>query len=407
MNIQRTEILNGFPAYSEKKLIKAECSGFPETDLVSQIAQAMHKSKRPVILLGHGALNSGKYSEFVELAEKTDALVVSSLLGMGAYDTHDSRFMGYIGHTGHLSANKAVHQADFLLVLGARLDVRQTGTVTDQFVPNGEVAWIDADLSELNSPRVKTKWKVNCAIEEFLPELLKSLPKEAHLSERSWMEHIKNIKDLQIEDRDYSSTNGLFPKPVLSQLSLKLRDIPYTLVTGVGCHQHWAARHLPLSPNKQTLLTSAGHGTMGYDLPAAIGASMASPGQLVLCVVGDGSLLMNIQELASIKERRLNIKILVMNNRRLGIVSQFQKMNWGSDPTTGDFAEVNFSEVAKSFGIVSDKLTDCSKIEEKVNWLIHYKTAALLEVMIDPKADILPMLLAGQTMDKMWMGYQE
>ena len=143
---------------------------------------------------------------------------------------------------------------------------------------------------------------------------------------------------------------------------------------------------------------------MGYDLPSAIGAAMAQPDRRILCVVGDGSLLMNIQELAALRERNLDVKILVFNNRRLGIVSQFQLITWGTDPTTGDFIAPDFVAISRGFGIPAECLESSADMESKLNWLWGQSGPALLDVNIDPTADVVPMLLGGQTMGEMWMG---
>lgn len=403
-NIQRSEI-NQAPAMP---LVKADKKS-ENLDLktVSEIATGLKQANKPVILLGHGALDAECFSEYLELAKKTNALVVSSFLGMGSFPTDHPQFVGYLGHTGHLAANKAVHSADFLLVLGSRLDLRQTGTVTDQFVPQGKIAWIDFDSTELNNPRTRITWKLNSSLQTFIPAFMKELQGHTAHTDSSWLESIQAIKNSKIEDQDLSRDGlTLFPRTVLEKLSDLLKSKAYTLVTGVGCHQHWAVRHLPLRPNEQKLLTSGGHGTMGYDLPSAIGAAMARPHEPVVCVVGDGSLLMNIQELAALRERNLNVKIVVLNNRRLGIVSQFQIMNWGSDPTTGDFKEVNFAAVAQAFGVQSLRLDKKTDVVTALDWLMNDSSPKLLDVSIDSAADILPMLLAGQTMDNMWTGSQ-
>lgn len=143
---------------------------------------------------------------------------------------------------------------------------------------------------------------------------------------------------------------------------------------------------------------------MGYDLPSAIGAAMAQPGRRVLCVVGDGSFLMNIQELASLAERSLDVKILVMNNRRLGIVSQFQLITWGADPTTGDFKTPDFVAISNGFGVAADRASNPLELSQKVEEFWSRPGPSLLEVVIDAGADVSPMLLAGQTMGEMWMG---
>jgi acetolactate synthase-1/2/3 large subunit len=143
---------------------------------------------------------------------------------------------------------------------------------------------------------------------------------------------------------------------------------------------------------------------MGYDIPSSIGAAMASPKKKVVCIVGDGSALMNIQELAYLKDSDLNIKIIVFNNSRLGIVSQFQLITWGVDPTTGDFRPQDFKSIAEGFGINAEKIAQNREIKGKIEWLWSQTGPALLDVMIDPSADVRPMLLAGQTMDEMWTG---
>ena len=151
-------------------------------------------------------------------------------------------------------------------------------------------------------------------------------------------------------------------------------------------------------------MTSAGHGTMGYDLPSAIGAAMADPNRRVLCIVGDGSFLMNIQEMAALYERNLDVKILVLNNKRLGIVSQFQLITWGSDPTTGSFGVPDLVMISRGFGIPAEQLEQPDDVEQKLDWLWAQEGPALLNILIDPTADVVPMLLAGQTMGEMWMG---
>ena len=217
------------------------------------------------------------------------------------------------------------------------------------------------------------------------------------------MKILDTVKE-SLEDIPNEEISGLSPRDVLRCVQSFVGDGALIVATGVGCHQHWAARHLEFRPKDRHLLTSGGHGTMGYDLPSAIGAAMSKPGRRVLCVVGDGSLLMNIQELASLAERNLDVKILVMNNNRLGIVSQFQLITWGSDPTTGDFKSPDFMNIAKGFGIAADHVQDITELELKVQEFWSSPGPSLLEVAIDSSADVSPMLLAGKTMDEMWRG---
>ena len=405
MDIQRSEIIQ-FPSV-ERSMITTEdhAVSSEDDDTVSQIAAAASASLRPVVLLGHGALVAGKFESYKNIAKLIDARVVSSLLGLGSYDATDGRYLGYIGHTGHIAANRAVHECDFLLALGTRLDVRQTGTLTEKFVANGRVAWVNLDGDELANPRVQVEWKVQRDVGSFCQAFIDKFPLRIHDSDENWIASLTELQLESLEDSPIPGSNALQPRTVLQILAgIMKRKSSWTVVTGVGCHQQWAARHLPYHPNNCRFLTSGGHGTMGYDLPSAVGAAMAETNRNVVCIVGDGSFLMNIQEMAALKERDLNVKILVLNNRRLGIVSQFQLITWGSDPTTGIFGAPDFVTISRGFGIPARRLESSSDIEVGLEWLLAQKGPALAEILIDPAADVIPMLLSGQAMDEMWMG---
>lgn len=403
MDIQRRE----FDDLALPESTAAISVGAPEKldhkDL-NEVATIAMVAKRPVVLLGQGALNAQAFADYVEIASVIDARVVTSFLGTGCYDTSDPRWLGYVGHTGHLAANRAVFESDFLLVLGSRLDLRQTGTVVDRFVPQGKVVWVDADSTELENPRIQTTWRFQSDVAAFCSAFLKALEKRSSPADAGWADSLTALKQQKYEDPPRQACEYIQPRPLLHALARLVQNSPTTVVTGVGCHQHWTARHLPFHPEHCRLLTSGGHGTMGYDLPSAIGAAMAQPERRIVCAVGDGSFLMNIQEMASLSERGLDVKILVFNNRRLGIVSQFQLITWGSDPTTGNFGVPDLVTISRGFGIPAEQLDSPADIDGKLEWLWGQQGPALLNVMIDPEADIVPMLLAGQTMGEMWMG---
>ncbi|MDI1231806.1 MAG: thiamine pyrophosphate-binding protein [Methylobacter sp.] len=406
MDIQRLELSSDeLSSESIPDLSGREDNVVAENSLImADVVSAAAKAKRPVLLLGQGAINAGVFDQYIEIAKAMNAVVVTSFLGVGSYDSSDSNYLGYVGHTGHLAANRAVYECDFLLVLGSRLDVRQTGTVVDNFVPNGNVAWVDTDKAELTNPRVRIKWKIELDIAIFCSEFFSVYKGKVGSIDTAWHENMLLIKGEQLEDRPKEESGYLQPRTVLQCLSSVVGNAAMTVVTGVGCHQHWAARHLNYRPGICSLLTSGGHGTMGYDLPSAIGAAIAQPGRRVLCIVGDGSLLMNIQELGSLSDRNLDVKILVMNNSRLGMVSQFQLITWDSDPTTGDFKSPDFAAIAKGFGIPADRLDSAAELESKISAFWSKSGPALLDVNIDPRADVVPMLLGGQHMGEMWMG---
>ena len=407
MDVQRSELiapdkqeLTAMPVFGD---IKEEKYALQDS-ILKDISETALLAKFPVILLGQGALVAAEFESYSKIAELLDAAVVTSFLGVGSYDTDNFRSLGYIGHTGHLAANKAVHDSDFLLVLGSRLDIRQTGNQVDHFVPNGKVAWVDIDLNELENPRVGIDWKVKCCVSNFCNALLKVLPDRTSNFNNKALAKFLAIKSQRSEDIPSGLNSGIQPRDLMDALNAIIKTDKTTVVTGVGCHQHWAARHLSFKPHHLKHLSSGGHGAMGYDLPSAVGAAMAEPDRLILCIVGDGSILMNIQELATIKERDLNIKIVVVNNNRLGMVSQFQLITWGTDPTTGDVDMLDFKSIGSGFGIQSFRLIDCTSMASSLREIFSAVGPSLIEVMVDSRADVVPMLLGGQKMNEMWMG---
>jgi len=170
----------------------------------------------------------------------------------------------------------------------------------------------------------------------------------------------------------------------------------------VGQHQVWVPRHFDFDAPERVLLTSSGHGTMGFDLPAAIGAKIAEPHAKVLCFVGDGSLQMNIQELATVIERGIDLKIVVLDNHALSIVAQFQRQNWKSHPSTGDKYNPDFAAIAQAYGIATVSITSSEGMVDKFRFALNCKGPVLIHCQVDPEEDLLPMLLGGHTLDDMF-----
>jgi acetolactate synthase-1/2/3 large subunit len=195
---------------------------------------------------------------------------------------------------------------------------------------------------------------------------------------------------------------GKLPKPqaVIEAVNAAITQ-PVIVTTGVGQHQCWVPRHFDFDAPRRTLLTSSGHGTMGYDLPAAIGAKIANPEAMVVCFVGDGSLQMNIQELATVTERGLDLKIVVLDNHALSIVAQFQRQNWKSHPSTGDKYNPDFAAIAAAYGIAAVTIDTVAGLHEKIAEAVNRPGPVLIHCHVDPEEDLLPMLLGGQTLDAM------
>jgi acetolactate synthase-1/2/3 large subunit len=356
------------------------------------------------VLLGHGARSSLTVADLANFVEKHDLMVVTSFMGIGAFDSESQRSLGYLGHTGHSAANHAVATCDFLLVLGARLDVRQTGTEVDDFARSAKVCWVDVDESELDHPRIKADFVFHADVGPFLQEfssLVGLLP--AQSPDDSWRSQLLERKVSRPEDPPRAQAQRTSPRVLLEKLNRLVKDTKPIVVTGVGLHQHWVARHLSFGPKFAELLTSGGHGTMGFDIPASIGAKVSNPKRQVLCIVGDGSMYMNVQELGFVSESDIDIRFIVINNGKLGIVAQFQKHNWGKEPTTGQFGGTSLAAIAGGFGLQAKEIVNRNELEEALIWLLEGTAPRLIEVSVDPDALISPMLLAGQKMDQMWV----
>lgn len=378
-----------------------------DANQISEVARVFAAARRPVILLGHGAKTDCDAQDLQVLSERFGACVVASLRGVGTLATTHPRYFGYIGHTGNYAANRVVHESDLLLVLGSRLDLRQTGTEVAQFAPHARVIWVDIDKQELAEPRVAVWKSITCRASVFVRELLSaSEGLNCEGTDDKWIAEMRDLRDARLDDVPSSASSaGVEPRNLIDCLGQSLpQNQDVVVTTGVGLHQQWAARHLDFGPGAALLLTSAGHGTMGFDLPAAAGAAIAKPEATVVCLVGDGSLLMNIQELAAVAERSLNVKVVVFNNGRLGIVSQFQNLRWGNDPTTGGFKSPDFSAVANAFGIQSVRVEEDAAVRGALRECFSQRGPFLLDVAIPTSADVVPMMLAGQAMNEMWMG---
>jgi acetolactate synthase-1/2/3 large subunit len=304
------------------------------------------------------------------------------------------------GYAGSQYANMAIHKADLLIGVGTTFHLRQTGSLPHKTLEQGRVARIDLDAGELDHSRVPLDLSIHADAKAALAALDRALSKQRVRNHAAWLAQIAAWKS---EHRLMPGKPGKLPKPqaVIEAVNAAVKNRPVIVTTGVGQHQCWVPRHFDFDAPERALLTSSGHGTMGYDLPAAIGAKIANPDATVICFVGDGSLQMNIQELATIVERGLDIKLVVLDNHALSIVAQFQRQNWKSHPSTGDKYNPDFAAIAAAYGIRSVIIDAIGGLHEKIAEAVNRPGSVLIHCHVDPEEDLLPMLLGGQTLDAM------
>jgi acetolactate synthase-1/2/3 large subunit len=398
MNVQRGSLPCG--EYTMISPAVAQEPALPKAKLET-LAEWIKNAGRPVILAGGGVIQSGAESELRKLAERFSIPVAMSLPGMGAYPSAGPLSLGLCGYAGSQYANLAIYNCDLLIGIGTTLHVRQTGSLPDQTAPGAKIARIDIDAAELAHSRVPLDLAIHANAKEALIALNESLPRTAPKPARTdaWLAAIETWK--KDHPLNPGPGNALKPQDVISAADRICSGEPLIVTTGVGQHQIWVPRHFRFDNPKRRLLTSSGHGTMGYDLPAAIGAKIACPDAKVLCFVGDGSLQMNIQELATIAEMNLDIKIIVLDNHALNIVAQFQRQNWKSHPSTGGRYNPDFAAIARAYGIRSLSIASPLGMEKVLADGLNHPGPVLIHCEIDPEEDLLPMLLGGHRLDDM------
>ncbi|MFK7865962.1 MAG: thiamine pyrophosphate-binding protein [Alphaproteobacteria bacterium] len=369
---------------------------------VDSYLDALKTSKKPLLLVGNGVRLAKAQKKLAVFAKRTAMPYTQSLPALGTLPSKVglmSASLGFHGHTGMQAAGLAMQQADLCLVLGSRLDVRQTGTEIEQFMPEAKLFRVELDPAEIKYRRIKKGAILNADMNHVLDKLIDRLARDSLPNLQSWNAELTQLK--RQHPLPMGRDGALTVQRIVAAVDEATKGAPVTVTTGVGSHQQWAARHFSYDAPNRNWLTSAGLGAMGFDLPASIGAAMANPDHTILCFVGDGSVQMNIQELATIAELNLPIKIFCMDNRRFGIVSQFQKTKWDQDLACNDKQNPDFAALAAAYGIKGIRLDHLADMGGVIADALKDQSPCFIHCSVDQAEDISPMLLAGETLDKM------
>ena len=366
---------------------------------IKKVVRLIENSQRPLLYVGGGAISSGAHDEIAKLANNYQIPVTTTLMGKGAFDENDDLSVGMLGMHGTAYANFAVTECDLLIAIGARFDDRVTGKL-DTFAPTAKVIHIDIDPAEVNKNR-----RVDVAIVSDVMKAVQKINKKfSYLNKditKNWLEKInlwKNKHPLFIPPEE----GEIYPQEVL----LKVRSFSPDafITTDVGQHQMWAAQYLRNAPRKW--ISSAGLGTMGFGLPAAIGVKAALPNADVICIAGDASVLMNIQELGTLSHYGLNVKLVIINNRWQGMVRQWQESFYDERYSSSDMScgEPDFVKLAESFGIKGYSFSERKQLSYEFKSALEFDGPALINIVVRRGENCYPMVPPGKSNAQM-VGY--
>ncbi|MDO4841378.1 MAG: biosynthetic-type acetolactate synthase large subunit [Phoenicibacter congonensis] len=378
--------------YNAKPPVEPLPTNEPDITLINEAAQLINHAKRPFIYFGGGMITSEAQKEMLELAEKIDAPIGCSLMGISALPDNTPRFLGFQGMHGHYASSLAMHHADLVISLGVRFNDRTTGNRA-KFAPTAQFVHIDIDPSEL-SKTVKCVCGIRGDLKGSLRRLNQAVVKNEHLE---WNKFIAQQKAIEEQNKD--TRDGMTPRNILNELN-KIKQIDTPVCTDVGQHQMWAAQYINYSVPRQ-FITSGGLGTMGFGLGASIGCEMAT-GKHTVLITGDGSFGMCLTELATAVKNEVPIVILILNNGVLGMVRQWQTLFFDKHYSNTILdRQTDFVALAKAFGADGENATTLEEVRTALKNGFNKKNGPyVINAVIDKDEMVLPMLPPGGSVDE-------
>ncbi len=383
----------------------------PEIKQIKRAAEAIIGAEKPVIYAGGGSINSNASEELIELNKILNFPVTNTLMGLGVYPAEDIRFMGMLGMHGTYQSNMAMHNADLIIAIGARFDDRITNT-PDLFAPHAKIIHFDVDQSSI-SKIIEANIAITGQVKNSLKVLIDELNKKTNMIELSkikpWLNQIDEWTDQHGLNhelyKENSDTSSILPQAVVQHV-YQITNGEAFVTSDVGQHQMFAAQYYHFNKPRRWI-NSGGLGTMGFGLPAAMGVKLAFPNDEVVCITGEGSIQMCIQELSTCKQYNLPIKIININNEALGMVKQWQDMNYGGrhSESTYQSSLPNFVELVESYGHKAFKVEKNSDLKSTLEKAFSIKDELVfVDVYVDPEEHVYPMLVAPNgSLKDMWL----
>ena len=383
----------------------------PEIKQIKRAADAIIDAEKPVIYAGGGSINSNASEELIELNKILNFPVTNTLMGLGVYPAEDKRFMGMLGMHGTYQSNMAMHNADLIIAIGARFDDRITNT-PDLFAPHAKIIHFDVDQSSI-SKIIEANIAITGQVKNSLKVLIDELNKKTNMIEHSkikpWLNQIDEWTDQHGLNhelyKENSDTSSILPQAVVQHV-YQITNGEAFVTSDVGQHQMFAAQYYHFNKPRRWI-NSGGLGTMGFGLPAAMGVKFAFPNDEVVCITGEGSIQMCIQELSTCKQYNLPIKIININNEALGMVKQWQDMNYGGrhSESTYQSSLPDFVELVESYGHKAFKVEKNSDLKSTLEEAFSIRDELVfVDVYVDPEEHVYPMLVAPNgSLKDMWL----
>jgi acetolactate synthase-1/2/3 large subunit len=372
---------------------------------IKKAAQTLAQAEKLVVYSGGGIVISDANKTLTSLVEKLKAPITNTLMGLGGISGTHKQFVGMLGMHGSLQANKAMANADVILALGARFDDRVTNNV-EKFCPNATIIHVDIDptsISKTINAHIPVVGAVDIVMQQLIDELndINYSPDEKALT--TWWQQINLWRAIKSNHYEQSATGKIKPQRVVESM-YKITQGEAYVCSDVGQHQMFAAQYYPFDKPRQWI-NSGGLGTMGFGLPAAMGVKLAFPDKHVICITGDGSIQMNIQELSTCLQYNLSVVIVTLNNRSLGMVRQWQDMVYGGRHSSSYMESLpDFVKIAEAYGHVGIQIDRLDELDEKLNEAFAIKNRLVfVDVMVDEKEHVYPMQIKTGAIDELWL----
>lgn len=363
---------------------------------IQKAIEVLSEAKRPIIYAGGGVISSDASEELVAFAEKMCIPITTTLMGLGAIPAGHELNLGMLGMHGTEYANYAITESDLLFSIGVRFDDRVTGNLAT-FAPHAKIIHIDIDPAEIGKNKPVDVPIVGDA-KSILTELLKRVP--ASCPHPEWSEKVRSWK--ANHPLRFKEDGKLRPQYVIRTLA-EILGTRGVIVSEVGQNQMWTAQYFRFTRPRQWI-SSGGLGTMGYGFPAAMGAQFAAPDEPVVVIAGDGSFQMNIQELGTIAQYQIPVKVIILNNQFLGMVRQWQELFYERRYSYTELPEVGFAKIAQAYGIEAETIRETGEVKDALQRMIRHNGPYLLDVRVEREENVFPMVPAGAAISEMIVG---